>query len=167
MRKTKSNSLGTIVLLLLLIPALIGIYKGANYLIEDTSTSETSQNGQNRLEVVDIYVNQTLVQYTEFTYLHEDLGTQIEVNFKMPGTQEKYDKKINYIRSVNAKKVMTNIILLQTPQQVKLVFKVSEKIRDFNILFTDESTSFFFNLILDFKFDNVSSIEIPNITFYE
>lgn len=168
MRKRNSNSLGTIILLLFLIPALIGIYNGANYLIEDSSqkTSETSQDN-NELKVVDVYVNNTLVKKTEFNYLHEDLGAQIEVNFKAPGTQQKYDKKVSYIRSANAKKVMTNITLSNTNQYVKLTFKVSNKISDFYILFTDEETSFFFRLIVDFNFENVTRIEVPNITIYK
>lgn len=169
MRKKQSSGVWPIIGLLFIIPMLIGIWKGGNFIIEDfiSTTSESINQSENEISIVDIYVNSKIVKEKNYNHLQSDLAERVEVDFKMPGTNQPYNKKISYVRSQNAKKVMANITMYQNQNQyVKLVFNITEKIQDFNILFTDENSSFFFTLVVDFDFNYIDDISLPNVTIY-
>lgn len=155
--------IGTIITLLLIIPIAFGIYYGGQYLLGDLSSSDNSNDVLNQ---VDIYVNGTKVQEHEYTFLLPSVGDSVLVDFKKEASVEFYDKKIIFTPNYDASQYLSITDNFDTGQFVQTKVTLLGKTNSAQVIFSDESYSFNFTLKIICEYTQVTTINVPDITFW-
>lgn len=161
MAKKPSSILGTVLSLLLIIPAAYGIYYGIKYI-----TPKVDPETENKLGV-DIYVDGNIVTDITHTQILENVGNSVNVEFKQPGSADYYENNIIVTPNQEAQESLAITDAFDSEQFVNTKIVILEKTYNARILFSDSNYSWSFSLKLTSELTLVTNIEVPDIIFYE
>lgn len=160
-----NNFLGTLLMLLLIIPITYGIYFGSKFIIGDGTDINTSQGTD--LKQVDVYVAGAKIMGNEHTHLISEIGKSVNIEFKEKGQSDYLNSKITYMPNQAAIEALeikdtfgsdeftnTKITLLQITNNAKVIFM-------------DAADTFSFILNIKYEYTSAAEIIVPDITFYE
>lgn len=160
MAKKPSSILGTVLSLLLIIPAAYGIYYGIKYI-----SPKVDPETENKLGV-DIYVDGNIVTDLAHTHILENVGDSVNVEFKQPDSENYYDSNVIVTPNQEAQESLAITDAFDTEQFVNTKIVVIEKTYNARILFSDSNYSWSFALKLTSELTLSTDIEMPDIIFY-
>ena len=161
MAKRKSNFIVTIFMLLLLIPASLGIYYAGQYIFPNSNSEPVSEN-----EEVDVYVNAQKITKTEHIHLLETPGEFVIVDFKKANSSDYVDTKIILTKNQEAEDNLLIEDAFDSGQNVRTKITLLTRVQNARIMFSDEDYNFTFLLKIESDFVIVTDIDVPDIIFY-
>lgn len=173
MKYKSKSSLGSLLMLLLIIPLSLGIYYTFNYLLDDIQTSDSEPPAITD-KGVSVYIDSKKIKdipehaLYEHTLLIPDIGDTATIDFKHIDTEIDYNKKIIYSMNDEAE---NKLKITKQYSESGTYFTHTVRLQDFTtsarITFTDENYSFYLRLTITAEIIEAETIIISDITFYE
>lgn len=170
MGKNNKGIIGTLLMLLLLIPLSYGVYYGVNYLLKDTETSDTTQE---QIEGLAIFIAGEKIAVInskdvyEYTYFLPNIGDEVDVDFMKNGTDQYHENNVKYNLNDDAKQSLEIKDAFQTNTFHKTRIRLKQVTNTARITFTDDKDTFYFRLFIISEIVIAENITFTDVIFYQ